>query len=109
MSKLICGICGAEVEPTVKAIDAHMSLHYAGAFVDVRNCRAALAVSEGWEDGREVIHYLADEVYTDDLREALLQAVEDAGGAINVSGRYRISDITKYPDIYAAMAAERWE
>lgn len=104
---LICGLCGETIDPA--DVDAHLSGHTAGLFVNVWNCRPWLALSAGVQGGRETLRQLADDDHTEALVEALTQAVEDAGGALNVSGRYYIPDVTAYPAIAQAVLHGNWE
>jgi hypothetical protein len=92
---LTCGLCGATVGPA--DVDAHLSSHTAGLFVNVWTLRPWLALSAGVQGGRETLRQLTDDEHTAELVEALTQAVEDQGGALNVSGRYYIPDVTATP------------
>jgi len=104
---LICGLCGATVDPA--EMDAHMSKHCEGLFVNVWTLRPWLALSAGVQGGRETVRYLAEGDHTPALVEQLTRVVEDAGGALNVSGRYYIEDVTAYPAIAEVVLHGTWE
>jgi len=104
---LTCGLCGEKVDPA--DVDAHLSSHTAGLFVNVWTLRPWLALSAGVQSGRETLRQLGDDDHTPLLVEALTQAVEDAGGALNMSGRYYIPDVAAYPAIAQAVLIGTWE
>ncbi len=104
---LICGVCGEKIDPA--DVDVHLSAHYAGLFVNVWNCRPWLAISAGVSGGTEIIRNLAESAHDAALVEALTRAVEDAGGALNLSGRYYVQDVTAYPAIAEAVLRGTWE
>lgn len=107
MPGLTCGLCGETIDPA--GVDAHLSSHTAGLFVNVWTLRPWLALSAGVQGGRETVRHLADDEHTAELVEALTQAVEDAGGALNISGRYYVRDIAAYPVIAEAVLRGNWE
>lgn len=73
----------------------------AGLFVDVWNCRAQLAVT----DGSATVRYLPDSAYSPALYEELLDVIDAHGGAINASGRYYITAGMIASGIYPQIAA----
>lgn len=77
----------------------------AGLFVDVWNCRAQLAVT----DGGATVRYLPENAYSPALHEELLDVIEALGGGINMSGRYYVTSgmmaSGQYPQIAAAVLA----
>lgn len=104
---LTCGLCGETVDPS--EVDAHLSSHTVGLFVNVWTLRPWLALSAGVQGGRETLRQLADDEHTPALVAALTQVVEDVGGALNMSGRYYIPDVTAYPAIAEAVLHGTWE
>lgn len=70
-----------------------------GLCVDVRDCVARLCVFDG-----ERSVYLADDAYSAALYDELLDYVEAAGGAVNISGLYFIplAALGEFPHIAAA-------
>lgn len=61
-------------------------------YVDVWNCGASLALMQVRPDG---ISYSERIEITEELENELIQAIEEAGGAINMSGHYSLSEKLK--------------
>ena len=57
-------------------------------YIDIWNCSPSLAIGENDETGGGSSHIIEDPPITE---EEMVAAVEDAGGAINMSGWYPIS------------------
>ena len=57
-------------------------------YIDVWDCSASLAICENDEQGGDISHIIEDPPITE---EEMADAVEEAGGAINMSGWYPIS------------------
>ena len=73
----------------------------AGLFVDVWNCRAQLAAT----DGSATVRYLPESAYSPALYEELLDVIDAHGGAINASGRYYVTSGMMGSGIYPQIAA----
>lgn len=104
---LICGMCGPPVPGD--QVHQHMNGHVMGVFVDVYNCRARLAYSRGFTAGSEQVTYLDPAEYTPRLERELRELIEQQGGTINLSGRYYLADLARYPAIRRAVRARGWK
>jgi len=92
---LICGHCHASVpiEQVQEYLDSHLPGGFGGLCIDVYNCRWNIGrwVETG-KSGRTLDYITLTDSQYDALDDLVYESIEDAGGAINISGQYPLSE-----------------